>query len=338
LIHASLAEDDYYPYRFQHGGKEVNISLGQCYKLLFGISMEATFLPPGLRESKAWQRMETVSHAFVYGYHAALEDSRFEMLVPRLNIVETELRGLAFEGAAMGLTLLDCLLPRKNRLLAFLAGPGSPHMYLLNAGAGIAFARLRRRPEPLLAQLDPLVSWAAIDGYGFHEGFFSWHRSIQEKMIPVYLSGYARRVFDQGLGRSLWFTTGADIKHIAATIATFPSSRHADLWSGVGVACAYLGGTDRTDIEALRTLAEPYRFHLAQGATIAAKARQRANNPAPHTNLACEVLCGCSSDMAAHIVDVAWQNMPLDSVVEPAYEIWRKRIQQQFAAEQRVSE
>ncbi len=300
--------------------------------------MEATFLPPGLRESKGWRRIEAVSHTFIHGYHAALEESRFELLVPRLNIIEPELRGFAFEGAAMGLTVLDCLLPRKNRLRAFLAGPGSPYIFLLYVGAGMALARLRRRPERFLAQLDPVMSWAAIDGYGFHEGFFSWKRSLQEKTIPVYFSGYACRVFDQGLGRSLWFSAGTDVERIAATVATFPSSRHADLWSGVGAGCAYLGGVDRTDIETLCTLAEAYRTQLARGAALAAKARQLADNPAIHTDLACEVLCSHSSDMMAHMADVALQGLPVDSSDGAAYEIWQQRIEAQFTGEQSMGE
>lgn len=32
-------------------------------------------------------------------------------LVPELNLVEAELRGFAFEGAAMGLALLDTIIP-----------------------------------------------------------------------------------------------------------------------------------------------------------------------------------------------------------------------------------
>jgi hypothetical protein len=182
--------------------------------------------------------------------------------------------------------------------------------------------------------MDPVLSWAALDGYGFHEGFFSWQRSIQKKMVPVYFSGYAHRVFDQGLGRSLWFSAGTDVERIAATIATFPSSRHADLWSGVGAGCAYLGGVDRMDMENLRTLAEPYRTQLARGVALAAQARQRAGNPAVHTDLACEVLCSCSSDMVAHKADVAAQELSVDSSDGAAYEVWLQRIEAQFAGEQ----
>ena len=91
-----------------------------------------------------------------------------------------------------------------------------------------------------------------MDGYGFHEGFFSRHRYVDEQIVPAHLSSYARRIFDQGLGRSIWFSAGADVERIAAMIAAFPQARQADLWIGIGVACGYVGGVDRATIEALR--------------------------------------------------------------------------------------
>jgi hypothetical protein len=115
------------------------------------------------------------------------------------------------------------------------------------------------------------------------------------------------------------------------TIATFPSTRQADLWSGVGLACAYAGGVNRTEIESLLTAAGSYRLQLARGAAVAAKGRQQAGNPAPHTDLACQVFCGVSSEQAAHIIDETREGLPVDGA-EPAYEIWRQRTQAHFAA------
>jgi hypothetical protein len=102
------------------------------------------------------------------------------------------------------------------------------------------------------------------------------------------------------------------------------------LWSGIGCASAYAGGTDRRDIEAIYSLATPYRLQLARGAAIAAKGREQASNFAPHTEIACEVFCGTSSIIAAHIADIAQEGLPLNNS-EPAYELWRQRIQAQFA-------
>jgi hypothetical protein len=314
--------------------------LGCLRRRLFGLSLEeASFARRGFREgaAEARQRLEQIGRTFLQGYHAALEEEAPEALALRLNAVEPELQGFAFEGAAMGLALLDFLTPwNRNRWRSFVSGPGAAHIYMAHVGAGWALARLRRRVERPLARLDPLLGWLAVDGYGFHEGYFSWRRCIEEQTIPDRLSGYARQVFDQGLGRSLWFVNGADVARIAATLAAFPSLRQADLWSGVGLACAYAGGVDRQALATLRVAAGPYEPHLAQGAAFAAKARQRAGNPAAHTELACEVVCDLSADAAARLTDVALHDLSPNGA-EPAYESWRRRIQSQFVQEAATS-
>jgi enediyne biosynthesis protein E3 len=310
---------------------------------LFGLSLdEVTFSRRGFHEGAAMarHRLEQSGHTFLQGYHAALEKDDLKTLTIRLSSMDLEFRGFAFEGAAMALALLDSLTPwKKNRWQAFVRGPGAAHMYMVHVGVGWAIARLpwlRRQVKRPLAKLDPLLRWLAVDGYGFHEGYFHWPRYVRDQVISDRLTGYARRAFDQGLGRGLWFVEGADVERISVTIATFNSTRHADLWSGVGLACAYAGGVDRAAMETLRSAALPYLPQLAQGAAFAAKARERAGNPAPHTELACQVLCGLPSDAAARLTDEALENLPPDSA-EPAYEVWRRRIRTQFGAERAIA-
>lgn len=308
----------------------MTISLSKLRRSLLGVSYkEATSFSEG--NTKTWKHLETAVLAAIEGYHATLDSSKFEVLIPQLNTVELALRGYAYEGAAMGLTGLDCVLPWKKRLQAFMAGPGSAHIYMVHIGAGEALARLRRKPEPFIARLeDRVLCWLVMDGYGFHEGFFARRRYVDEQVVPQHLSPYARRIFDQGLGRSIWFSAGANVEHIAAMIAAFPPARQADLWVGVGVACTYVGGIERAAIEALHKASGLYGPQLALGAAVVAKGRQRAANPTPHSDLACEVLCGISSSWAAQILDVAFQNLPLDGP-EPAFEILQQRLLAQFA-------
>jgi hypothetical protein len=294
---------------------------------------EASFARRGFRvaDVQARERLEQIGAAFLSGYHAALEEDDINTLGHRLHCIESELAGFAFEGAAMALTLLDGLMPwRLNspeaRLATFLRGPGAAHIYMMHVGVGWALARLPWPARWPPRWLDLLLRWLAVDGYGFHQGYFDWQHTIKAQARPAQLSGYACRAFDQGLGRSLWFVEGADVAHIAQTIATFPLVRQADLWSGVGLACAYAGGVDKRQIIRLRIAAGPYRACLAQGAAFAAKARQRAGILAGHTALACEILCTLSAEAAANLTDDALADLPSDGVI-PAYEVWRQRIQ-----------
>jgi len=297
-----------------------------------------------VRDAAVGERLESIGLTFLHGYHAALKDQGGAALARTLHAIDTELQGFAFEGAAMALTLLDHLIPvNRGRFHRFLHGEGAPHFYMLHVGAGWALARLpwlRWRVDSFISTLDPLARWLALDGYGFHQGYFYWPDSVRRQQVPRGVAGYARRAFDQGLGRSLWFVEGADALQIAAVIAAFPQARQPDLWSGVGLACAYAGGRDAAHVELLRDAAGPYLAHAAQGAAFAAKARARAGNPAQNTDLACYVLCSRSAEAAAAVTDTAlWGRLeacgglagrlsPNDP--EPAYEIWRRRIQEQL--------
>lgn len=304
--------------------------LGQARRRFLGLSPgEASFAQRGFRASddEARRRLEQIGIVFLSGYHAALEESEFDLLARRLAFVETDLRGFAFEGAAMGLALLDCFTPwRKDRWRTFTGRLAQPHIYMMHVGLGWALARLRRSVTAHLAQLDPLLGWLVVDGYGFHEGYFSWPRYIEGRDIPGHLSGYEQRVFDQGLGRSLWFVKGADVAAVASAINAFSSARHDDLWSGVGLACAYAGGCGRAAIESLRAAAGGHLPALAQGVAFAAKSRQHAENLNPHTETVCRLICGHSAEETAAITDAALKDLREEGGM-PAYEVWRRRIQ-----------
>jgi hypothetical protein len=308
--------------------------LGQARRRFLGLSpAEASFARRGFiaREQKARLRLEQIGITFLSGYHAALEETGFVSLANRLTIVEAELRGFAFEGAAMGLALLDCFTPwRKDRWRTFTERLAKPHIYMMHVGLGWALARLRRCVTPYLARLDPLLGWLVVDGYGFHEGYFGWPRYVEQRAIPSRLDGYERRVFDQGLGRSMWFVKGADVAAVASAINAFPFARRDDLWSGVGLACAYAGGCERAAIESLQAAANEHLPALAQGVAFAAKTRQRAANPNSHTENVCRVICGRSAEEAAAITDAALQDLREESGL-PAYEAWRRRIQNNIA-------
>lgn len=311
-------------------------------RIIFGISPdEASFGRRGFgyRDEGARARLESIGATFLCGYHAALEERDGEGLALRLNAVEAELRGFAFEGAAMALALLDRLLPwGGGRLKSFVDGAGRAHEYMLYVGAGWAFARLRRDPARALKSLDPLLGWLAADGYGFHEGYFKWPAYVARQERPRRLGGYALRAFDQGLGRSLWFVRGAEVQKVVETVASFARGRQSDLWSGVGLACAYAGGADDAGVEALRAGAGPFAAQLAQGAAFAAKTRQRARNAAPHTESVCRILCRMTARAAAEVTDRALAQLPPDEGDAPAYEVWRQRIAGAFGARASESE
>ncbi|MEO5951530.1 MAG: DUF1702 family protein [Chloroflexia bacterium] len=307
-------------------------SAGTLRRRIFGLSPEeATFSKRGFSsvDDSARKRLEHIGQTFIRGYNAAHEESNGTDLAARLNAIEYEYKGFAYEGAGMALALLDILTPwRRDRWATFLGGPGYDHKYMLYVGYGWALARLGRKVEKHLEKLDPLLGWLTLDGYGFHEGYFHPQKYVVERAVPSRLTGYALRGFDQGLGRSLWFIEGATPERIIEVINGFAVGRHPDLWSGVGLACTYAGGGDRAAIEMLREKAGENAPCMAQGASFAAKAREHAGNMAPHTEMVCQALCGVSAEEAAGWTDAALEGLTYDGEL-PAYDEWRQRIRTQ---------
>jgi hypothetical protein len=282
-------------------------------------------------------RLENVGRVFLHGYSAALEHKDQDRLADLLNHVEPEDRGFAYEGAAMALTLLDALWLRRNAFLQFADGAGKRHIFMLHVGAGWAYARvpwLRRHIEVVFKKLDPVLRWLVIDGYGFHQGYFHSSTQIEAKSLSR-LSPDARHVFYQGLGRSLWFVNGADARHIANTISTFPQLYHSDAWSGVGLACAYAGGISSDAITAVRRMAGIHAAALAQGAAFAAKVRQLAGNPARHTELTCAKLCGIDPAEAAALCDQTLSHLADRN--SSSYQAWRELVKKCLSSSSRVA-
>ncbi|GAA3748558.1 DUF1702 family protein [Salinactinospora qingdaonensis] len=294
------------------------------------------------KSPQARELLESIGAYFLTGYRYAAEAGTPAEAEARLEHVPTRFRGFAYEGAAMGFTIVDALSPRRRRLAGFLAGRGDHHVYMAYVGAGWAMARLPRFRRPEMSVYDPLLRWLVLDGYGFHQAYFHTERYVRRHFRDPAAqwrlgrhTPYAHRAVDQGIGRALWFVGGTDPERVATMIDAFPDARHRDLYSGAGLAATYAGGASETELVTLRERAGSHRPHLAQGSAFAAQARIRAGLLVPHTELATRVLCGMAPEEAAQVSEDARPADPSghDSTGEvPAYEAWRARIADEFAA------
>lgn len=287
----------------------------------------------------AAEHQARIAASFWIGYHAALADPRPAPVVEAIEGIERGWRGYAYEGVGMVLALLDALRPRLGRrrrsggrLGDLFAGPARAYRYLVYLGVGATLARLRCRPARVLESLDPLGRWLVFDGYGFHQGYFVAPKAAQSGQVPVpgRLAGYARRVFDQGLGRCLWFIHGMDPEGIAEAVEAYPEERRGDLWSGLGLAAAYAGGAPPPVLLDLASRAGPWRADLLQGVAFAATARVEPDDLAAHTDEACRALCGTGAAELAALCQEAARDLPddggrLDAAL-PAWETWRRRV------------
>lgn len=305
-------------------------ALARARRALMGVP-EKQILAFKSGEGERWDHLEAAVRAAVGGYNAVVDGGDLGDVMARVDLVPNPLRGYAYEGVAMGLTGLDLVLPGPSRLQAFLAGPGDGHVYMSHIGAGEALARLRRRPESYLARLeDPVLRWLVLDGYGFHQGFFARQRFVDRQEVPRFLSPFGKRIFDQGVGRSIWFTSGANVERTASELAAFAPDRHADLWVGVGVACSYVGGLPRADVVSLRLASGGHLPSLATGAAFAARGRHRAGNVIPDMDMVCGILCDTNSADAAALVQDGFDTMPA-TTDRPGYELLLAHLRAAFS-------
>jgi hypothetical protein len=209
---------------------------------------------------------------------------------------------------------------------------------MVYVGVGWAMARLPRFLWRKMYAPDPLLKWLALDGYGFHQAYFRTdqyvHGQYQESRFPWPAEGpawYANRAIDQGIGRAMWFVGGTDPDVVASLIDKFPESRRADLYAGAGLAASYACGAEEAELQRFAEHAGPYRAELCQGSVFAAEARLRAGLVVPHTLTATRVFCGMTPEQAA---GVSAENRPDQSFQGdvPAYEVWRRRITDQFVS------
>jgi hypothetical protein len=290
------------------------------------------------------KRIEDIGTFFLKGYHVALASSPCEVIHESLANCTPEYRGFAYEGAAMALGLLDYLQPwGACQFGEFLSSANNSYPYLTHVGIGWALARLpwamHRFCQTHLAtpattaaasSVDSLLGCLALDGYGFHQSYFNWETYVTAMKEPHFLSTDCLPIFRQGVGRSLCFVFGMNSERVADSIARFPSCRHADYWSGVGLAIAYAGGLSAADVGYLLRRASDAQAALAQGVAFAVKARQTAGFVPEHTHLVCEAVWGQPVAKVALLTDTTLADIPLTSKTA-AYTLWRQRIQQAFA-------
>ena len=199
-------------------------------------------------------------------------------LLEHLEQVESEFRSVAYESASMAIALdgfATDTFPRD--WLLFANGPAAAHKAQVYVGLGWAIAKSNFPFLTAVQKTDARFSFRVADGCGFYDGSFRRRLAVGGNQPPAYLPETAMSMYDQGVGRSLWYTERADLQKVRSALETFAVSRQADLWRGVGVAAAYAGGSDDAALRLLFQYAGAHGIQLARGAALAARSRAAAN-------------------------------------------------------------
>jgi hypothetical protein len=288
------------------------------------LDVERLGFPPGDPQARA--RLADVVQSFATGFNTSLGADPASL---DFQALPHDLRGFAFEGAAMGVALADLgTFSGGRRVRALAEGPGARYIHLIHVGVGWAYARTHVHPWTGIRFGRPLLRWLVWDGWGFHQAFFKSRRVLVRHWVERPARGNMRTIRDQGVGRALWFYAGGDPVEVAETIGAFPAARRSDVWAGIGLAAAYTGALTPERLGELLDRAAGFEEHIAQGAAFAAKAHVESQEVPERSTAAIETLTGAAPAVAAAWTDEAAVTAERCGSGPEGYEVWRARVRQ----------
>lgn len=268
----------------------------------------------------ALQNTEKIRAVFLETQLFYAKHDEMPALIEYLEQTEKEFSSIAYESASMSIALKDFesdTFPHKWH--SFASGPAAAHQAQVYVGLGWAIAKSNVPFLTAVKKLDPQFYFRIADGCSYYDGSFKHRRTVINKELPVYLPTAAMPMYYQGVGRSIWYTEKTDVHQIRTKIESFAAERHADLWRGVGIAVAYVGGCNDHGLKKLWQHAATNGFQLARGAALAAAARMMANTMTADTDR-------CSRLWFAHTFAIT------AIVNEEAYCNWIQQMEEQRAA------
>jgi len=225
----------------------------------------------------AVQKIERIKSVFLDTQLFYAKHTESAALTSYLENAEAEFRSIAYESVSVAIALDE--LEKKQRLdtwLLYAKGPALAHQAQVYVGLGWAIAKLNLPFLPVVEKIDSRLHHRVADGCGYYDGGFRQRQAVMGLQLPAYLPEALLQAYDQGIGRSLWYTSNADSSRVRSRIAGFPAHRQADLWRGVGIAVTYAGGCDDELLKTVLQYAGAHRLQLAGGAALAAQSRINA--------------------------------------------------------------
>ncbi len=230
-------------------------------------------------------KIETIKSIFL-NTQQFYELSNPTILLEYLETIKPEFRSIGYEAASMAIALNDFDNTKElNTWLFFAKGPALAHKAQVHVGLGWAIAKMNLPFLTVVEEIDEKLYYRIADGCGYYDGFFRHRQTVINQQLPGYMPNEAMNFYYQGIGRSLWYSCNADIEKVRSSIENFPTDLHADLWRGIGIAVAYVGGYDADTLKNIFESANLHQEQLASGAALAAQSRMEANAITPDTSL-----------------------------------------------------
>jgi hypothetical protein len=237
--------------------------------------------------------MDYIQKLFLSVQDYMQKNHELEHLISFLDSEPPEFRSVAYESASFEIGLQVMSRGKElNNWMKFYRRSAKTHTFHMDIGLGWAFAKTEISPTPYLDSLHPVMSWMVFDGMGYYYGLFKGGRTVKKQLIPEGIDEQNLHGFDQGLGRRLWYIARGEVNELIQIIQPFHLSRHADLWRGIGIACGYVGGSDKSNLEQLLNFSNEFKDQFRTGVALAAISRSASSSVTGDIELAYEIIYG----------------------------------------------
>jgi len=276
------------------------------------------------------KKMESIQSIFREVQEKDFSEFSISEIADYLNSFDSEFRSIAYEAAAMNLALRDLKSDGKLSFWLYLLKEiGAQHAIQIHVGLGWALAQEQLNPELFLNELEPMLRYRVLDGYGYYEGIFRRRKSIVNQQVIQTEDENILSAYHQGLGRSIWYSAKGDINIAKSWIDTFPVNRLNDLWRGLGIAITYVGGCSEDYLKAIFVKASSLQIDLATGAAMTLMSRSLANSITSDSELTCKIFCTKSTGEIL-LIDTTIKAC-IDLNDDNAFSQWIKNLDKTFA-------
>lgn len=236
-------------------------------------------------------KMALIQSIFIDSKEKGLSITDLSELNTFLLNTNPEFISLGYEAASMGVAIKS--IEKTNSLKIwedFYQNYGKTHTAQVHVGLGWALSELDLNISSYVAEFDSFLKYRVIDGFAYYDAKFKRRQSVRMQLIPEILDNLKIRAYNQGLGRCFWYNSQAEVEKLARMISIFAEERHFDMWRGIGVAVAYVGGIGNLSLEELIKASGNHFPAFKCGIAIAIQTRTKANAIVSDTEEVCQFL------------------------------------------------
>jgi enediyne biosynthesis protein E3 len=241
-------------------------------------------------QERILSRIHIIEEAFKNVAGSPLEET-FAALVVRLDSVDQEFISLGYEAASFKIAV-QCIKTDPSRWVTFLEDYAAIHSVQTHVGLGWAAGKVSVPFDELATFVDKDSLRYVADGCGFFYGTLRRRMAIDEQKRCADLDGL-EPFFDEGLGRSLWYSSGGNLLDVQRIIDSFDENRRAFIWRGIGIAFTYAGGFDSSTLALLKEVSGKYLEDVCLGVASVVTSRSKANTLNDYAVRATRAICNC---------------------------------------------